>query len=77
MKRRVDDPPYGMAMKWRRAYLAANPVCVRCSAARAVDVHEKLTRARGGSIVDEANVVALCRQCHDDIHNGRYDGRRK
>ena len=33
-----------------------------------VDVHEPLTRARGGSIVDEYNTVSLCRRCHDWIH---------
>lgn len=39
----------------------------RCDV-QAVDVHEMLTRARGGSIVDESNVLALCRACHDWIH---------
>ena len=39
------------------------PECNR----RADDVHEILTRARGGSITDEANVVALSRACHDEI----------
>lgn len=31
---------------------------------RATDVHERLTRARGGSIYDPDNCVALCRPCH-------------
>jgi len=35
---------------------------------RAVDIHEPLTRARGGSILDPANTVAVCRGCHDWIH---------
>ena len=35
---------------------------------RAVDIHEPLTRARGGSILDVANTVAVCRGCHDWIH---------
>jgi hypothetical protein len=30
-------------------------------------VHEILTRARGGSITDHANVCALCRNCHSFI----------
>ncbi len=34
----------------------------------AVDLHEPLTRARGGSILDPANTVAVCRSCHDWIH---------
>jgi len=34
-----------------------------------VDLHEPLTRARGGSILDPANTVAVCRSCHDWIHD--------
>jgi len=33
----------------------------------ATDVHEIMTRARGGSILDEDNVLALCRPCHSFI----------
>jgi hypothetical protein len=33
----------------------------------ATDVHEILTRARGGSILDPENVLALCRMCHTYI----------
>lgn len=42
-----------------------HPVCQRCDLRDSVDVHEVKTRARGGSIVDKANLVALCRYCHD------------
>ncbi len=31
------------------------------------DVHEPLTRARGGSIVDPENAVAPCRPCHNAL----------
>jgi hypothetical protein len=31
------------------------------------DVHEIMTRARGGSIIDDFNVLALCRRCHTFI----------
>ena len=31
------------------------------------DLHEPLTRARGGAITDEANAVPLSRHCHDEI----------
>ena len=34
-----------------------------------VDLHEPLTRARGGSILDPANTIAVCRSCHDWIHD--------
>lgn len=32
-----------------------------------VDVHEILARSAGGSILDPANVLAVCRACHDWI----------
>lgn len=31
------------------------------------DVHELLTRGRGGSITDADNCIAICRPCHDWI----------
>lgn len=39
------------------------PECHR----RADDLHEIQSRARGGSITDEANCVPLARECHDEI----------
>lgn len=33
----------------------------------ATDWHERLSRARGGSITDPENGVGLCRHCHDYI----------
>lgn len=35
---------------------------------RATEVHEPLTRARGGSITDPANMVPLSRECHRWLH---------
>jgi hypothetical protein len=40
----------------------------RCNG-NSVDIHEPLTRARGGSIVDVDNSMAVCRMCHDWIHH--------
>lgn len=34
------------------------------------DVHETLSRARGGSITDRANVIPPCRWCHDAVTPG-------
>lgn len=34
---------------------------------RSVDLHEVLSRGRGGSITDEANILCVCRPCHDRI----------
>lgn len=35
---------------------------------RSTVIHERLTRARGGDILDETNCVALCQDCHLEIH---------
>lgn len=55
-----------------RRMLREQPVCharIRCQGARTTDVHERLSRARGGSITDErhGHMVTLCRACHDWI----------
>jgi hypothetical protein len=61
--------------KVRRAVALAtfgrNPRCARpgCTS-MARDVHEPLTRARGGSITDPANMVPLCGPCHSEIQQG-------
>lgn len=47
-----------------RKLLAERPVCQRCLADRSQDIHELKSRARGGSITDLDNLVALCRSCH-------------
>jgi len=49
------------------AILEGRPVCERCTQARSTDVHELKSRARGGSITDIENLVALCRPCHSWI----------
>lgn len=33
------------------------------------DVHELVRRSQGGSILDEDNVLAVCRKCHTRIGN--------
>ena len=49
--------------------LATFPVCeVPWCLNPSDDVHEPLTRARGGSITDPDNVKAVCRMHHDLIH---------
>lgn len=56
----------------RRAVVHATfgdaPTCVVPGCGRlADDVHEPLTRARGGSITDPSNMAPLCRPHHDEI----------
>lgn len=50
--------------------LATRPRCEVqwvCKGARAVDVHERLKRSRGGSITDpdHGHMVTACRPCHE------------
>ena len=34
---------------------------------QSVDVHEIVRRSQGGSILDESNLMCVCRQCHRRI----------
>lgn len=34
-----------------------------------VDIHELVRRSQGGSILDESNCIAVCRECHTRIGN--------
>lgn len=59
----------------RRAVVAAlfpeRPRCAVPDCTRlADDVHEPLTRARGGSITDPTNMVPLCRPHHRQVQLG-------
>jgi len=50
------------------ALLAERPWCQRCGTERSTDVHEPLTRAQGGNILDPDACVAICRRCHEWAH---------
>lgn len=51
-----------------RPLRAAQPWCARCGATGVgLDGHELLSRARGGSITDPANIRLICRTCHQHI----------
>lgn len=38
-----------------------------CHKNRSCDLHELVNRSQGGSILDDANIIAVCRQCHTRI----------
>ncbi|WP_256789012.1 HNH endonuclease [Frankia sp. AvcI1] len=60
-------------MPWCQAmHLVPHVMC----GGRAVDGHERLTRARGGSITDERNIVLLCRAHHDWVGAHPIDAER-
>jgi hypothetical protein len=60
VRRQVVQAVFGDAPRCQR------PGCTRL----ADDVHEPLTRARGGSITDPVNMVPLCRACHMQVQLG-------
>jgi hypothetical protein len=39
-----------------------------------MDVHEVISRGRGGSILDERNLMCLCRPCHNRITTHPAEG---
>jgi 5-methylcytosine-specific restriction endonuclease McrA len=59
--------------------LGARPFCEACPVfashdglvayvrRNSTDVHEIIRRSQGGSILDENNVLAVCRECHNRI----------
>jgi 5-methylcytosine-specific restriction endonuclease McrA len=40
------------------------PLCERCGIKPSSEVHEVISRARGGDILDKTNCRALCHACH-------------
>ena len=44
---------------------AEDPMCARCRVAPWVDGHELKRRSAAGSITDMANIIGLCRPCHE------------
>lgn len=62
-KRASDNRTYTAGKK---QFLADNPICQRCRAARSVDLHHRANRSTTQkAFLDPANWVALCRPCHD------------
>lgn len=65
-KRRQETP---LRQTLVASLLDERPVCeVPWCHNRSEHVHEPLTRARGGSILDPANCRAVCGAHHDEIH---------
>lgn len=55
--------------------LNERPFCQRCKTKQSQDVHEIKSRARGGSILDESNLLCLCRSCHSWITQNPKEAR--
>ena len=55
----------------RRSYLLEHPTCearVEGCTWLAVHVHHRLPTGIGGALLDLSNLVAVCRNCHEWIH---------
>jgi hypothetical protein len=64
-KRAKQDVEYRQA---RRVYLAHNWACKVCKRAAATQVHHK-NRRNGDRLNDERYWLAVCGQCHNEIHD--------
>lgn len=54
--------------------VATDPVVDTC-AREPADVHEILPRSAGGSILERANLLVVCRSCHQWIHEHPRESR--
>lgn len=58
--------------RWRRMrdrMLAESPVCGRCGFRLATEIHHLVRVADGGGN-EASNLMALCRECHLEAHEG-------
>lgn len=51
----------------KRAYLKRHPICKVCLTRKSTDVHH--VKGRGPYLLTERWFMALCRTCHQDIHD--------
>lgn len=57
----------GYGWQWARAardYRQAHPICEHCKSHVAEEVDHRIPIKQGGAILDQANMQALCRPCH-------------
>jgi len=66
--------------KLRINYLSLHPVCEMCNKSLAIDVHHKTEISTGKNKTemqqigfDANNLMALCRNCHKEIHNKNFN----
>ncbi|MGE5482253.1 MAG: HNH endonuclease [Bacteroidota bacterium] len=82
VERRIEDERRGSARdrgydtRWdkvRRAKLARDPLCERClqvgRVTPATMVHHLRSLRQGGEALEMANLLSVCRRCHDDLHS--------
>lgn len=60
---------------WKRIrdrYIRNHPVCEICGEKAAEEVHHVIPISEGGQHTDK-NLMALCHECHKDIHRRKED----
>lgn len=74
------EAEYQLRRPFVKSMLEDFPVCQACEtwakhdghsvfrSRQAVDVHELVRRSQGGSILDRANCITVCRPCHRRIN---------
>lgn len=55
--------------KLKREYIKKQSICEICETNKAIDIHHRLPLGRGGKLCDTTIFVAVCRLCHNYIHN--------
>lgn len=65
VERLLSERPYCEACK----VFAEHDEKITFNQNRSVDIHELIRRSQGGSILDEENLLAVCRDCHRRIGN--------
>lgn len=61
--------------KAKKAYLALHPTCERCKNKKSEDIHHKAGRV-GQWLCRYDHFAALCRGCHDWVHQNGKEARR-
>lgn len=59
----------------RDPFMEANPVCQICRREASTDLHHRKGR-RGNLLFDTKWFMALCRTCHDYVHNNVANSKR-
>lgn len=62
--------------KKRAEYLHNTPLCERCGPQFATEVHHKAGR-NGERLIDSRYFMAVCRSCHEYIHNNPNESYKK
>jgi len=73
IKRRAELKEY---TQLRKLYLRQNPACEICDKRRSIEVNHKAGR-EGKKLLDQTFWLAVCRTCHDWIHDNPKEAREK